>query len=222
MIPPRPALRDLARRFPTVSERCYVRGKLASDPLYPAVLRALDGTDAPLLDIGCGMGLLGFYLRLGGWMPPISGIDYDARKIKTACRLAPDFPGKLDFARGDAMAGLPPHSGSVTILDILQYFPVAERARLLAAAADRVSPGGVLVIRTGLTDSSLRFHITRAMDHVASLARWMKSPPLHYPTAGEITDTLARAGLDGRFTPLWGRTPFNNWLGVFRRANSRD
>ena len=36
----------------------YSRAKLASDPLYPAVADALRGTSAPLLDLGCGIGLL--------------------------------------------------------------------------------------------------------------------------------------------------------------------
>jgi hypothetical protein len=42
--------------------------------------------------------------------------------------------------------------------------------------------------------------------------RWMKSPPVWYPQRQQIEDTLRDAGLRVNFQPLWGRTPFNNWL----------
>ena len=45
----------------------------------------------------------------------------------------------------------------------------------------------------------------------------MKSPPTQYPRKEEIESLLAAAGLQGSLQPLWGRTPFNNWLGVFHR-----
>jgi alpha-methylacyl-CoA racemase len=44
----------------------YTLSKLRSDPLYPGVLDALRGTTAPVLDLGCGLGLLLHALRLGG------------------------------------------------------------------------------------------------------------------------------------------------------------
>lgn len=218
MIPSRAQLKDLCARFPTTGERCYARGKLATDPLYPAVRRAFgERTDKPLLDIGCGMGLLAFYLRLTGWQGPVRGLDYDPRKIETANRLAPGFPGDQQFECADAIQGLPNHLGHVTILDILQYFPELERTRLLEEAASRVAPGALLVLRTGLAAPGWRFRVTRLMDHFANAANWMKAPPLHYPTAPEIENVLRSAGLQGSLTPLWGRTPFNNWLGVFAR-----
>ncbi len=44
----------------------YTLAKLRSDPLYPGVLQALRGSAAPLLDLGCGLGLLAHALRLDG------------------------------------------------------------------------------------------------------------------------------------------------------------
>ena len=41
----------------------YTQAKLRSDPLYPGVVDALRGTTAPLLDLGCGIGLLAHALR---------------------------------------------------------------------------------------------------------------------------------------------------------------
>lgn len=213
-------IRAFASHFPSVPERCYVRGKLATDPLYPAVYEVLQSTRVPLLDIGCGMGVLAFYLRQRGFAHPITGIDYDERKIITACALTEKFGAEMQFFHRDATAGLPDHSGSVTILDILQYFPAPARDVMLRVSAQRVSREGVLIIRTGLVDDSWRFHTTRMMDYVASGLRWMKSPPIHYPVAEELTKLLADEGLIGSFRPLWGNTPFNNWLGVFQREDA--
>src|SRR5690606_36122166 len=56
----------------------YSRGKLGSDPLYPGVCDALRGTTAPLLDLGCGLGLLAHALRADVIDLPYRGVDNDA------------------------------------------------------------------------------------------------------------------------------------------------
>ena len=56
----------------------YSRSKLGSDPLYPGVCEALRGTTAPLLDLGCGLGLLAHALRADGIDIAYRGVDNDA------------------------------------------------------------------------------------------------------------------------------------------------
>jgi trans-aconitate methyltransferase len=218
MKPPSFSLWRFARAFPDPHARCYVASKVATDPLYPAVLEVLKDTPPPLLDLGCGMGVLSFYLRAHGFRNSIHGIDYDLRKIEAAWHvLKKTNAADLTFAQGDAREGLPAHHGSVSILDILQYFPPSDQTRLLTAAASRISPDGVLVIRSGLETPGWRFRFTRWNDRMANRLRWMQEPPVHYPTRESLTSTLAAAGLTGTLRPLHGRTPFNNWLGVFQR-----
>lgn len=213
------SLLEFARQFPTHQERCYTAVKLATDPLYSAVHAALQDTCEPLLDVGCGMGLLAFYLRQRRWLPAITGVDFDERKILTASRLAAQFGEELSFQQADISMALPDFIGSVTALDILQYFSADEQMALLQACARRVSSSGLLVIRTGLTDHSMRFYLTRWADCLAAWTQWLPAPIL-YPSQGEITRILGEEGLHGSFLPLWGHTPFNNWLGVFRRKTS--
>ena len=43
--------------------RNYVRGKLRRDRIYQAAYELLHSSAAPILDVGCGVGLLAFYLR---------------------------------------------------------------------------------------------------------------------------------------------------------------
>ena len=169
------------------------------------------------VDLGCGLGLLAFYLRHQGFHPEILGIDYDASKIEAAQRIAEKhYPGTR-FRHGDAREGIPDFQGSVTILDILQFFQHDEQTRLLTHASRAVAPGGNLVIRSGLRDKGWRFRVTYAGDFLARATRWMKAAPTCYPTRESITGVLEAEGLKGEVTPLWGKTPFNNYLISFRR-----
>ena len=212
-----PDLQQIAALFPGRWNRNYVPAKLRTDPVYAALAERLRDSPLPLLDIGCGLGLLAFFLRSRGIEVPIQGLDYDSRKIegaRRACDLAKSTG--LSFATHDARGGLPDHVGNVSILDILQFFTANEQASLLELAAARVAPGGMLIIRSGLKDDSLRFKITVAGDLLAKVTFWMKAAPTHYPTAGDFHRILSPFG-PVEIRPLWGGTPFNNHLIVLRR-----
>jgi len=207
----------LASYFPRTWDRFYIPAKLKSDPLYGAVYEELRSSDLPLLDLGCGLGLLALYLRERGLDFPVHGLDYDERKIDGArCATTRGSYHGLHFDHHDARTGLPTHSGNVTILDILQFFDPSEQETLLKLAAERVAPGGKLVIRSGLRDDSWRFRITVAGDILAKLTNWMKAGPGHYPTAEDFKRILSPFG-KVRVEPLWGGTPFNNHLVVLER-----
>src|SRR3546814_7749341 len=66
----------------------YIRSKLSTDPLYPGALRALRGSTAPVMDLGCGLGLLAHALRQDGQAMPYYGVDNDADKIGRATAAA--------------------------------------------------------------------------------------------------------------------------------------
>lgn len=199
-------------------DRQYVAAKLRSDPLYEAVLDELRDSPLPLLDLGCGLGVLAIFLREHGLEVPIHSLDYDQRKIDEAQRLSTEKGMKeLRFDFHDAREGLPEHSGNVTILDILQFFSAEQIETLLALAADRVAPGGKLVIRSGLRDRTWRFKATVAGDLLAKATFWMKAGPTHYPTAEDFRTALEPRG-SVRISPLWGGTPFNSHLIVLEKA----
>lgn len=196
----------------------YSRNKLRSDPLYPGVAEALRGSTAPLLDLGCGIGLLAHALHAEGVVLPYRGVDNDAGKIALAQAAARrEALDDVEFAVVDLGTVLPVHQGSVAILDVLQYLPDAAQQRLLDAAIAMLAPGARLVIRSGLEDGSTRMWITRSFDRIANLLGWMNTAPRRYPRAADLRARLERAGLNGEFTPLRGKLPFNNWLIVATR-----
>lgn len=190
----------------------YAKGKLGSDPLYAGVADALRGTTAPLLDLGCGMGLLAHTLALHGVTLPYAGVDSDARKIALAKQSARNARLRdTQFEVVDLATTIPAHRGSVALLDVLQYLPADAQQRTLDAAIGMLTQGARLVIRTGLHDASARARFTHFTDRIGRFIGWMNAAPKRYPDADELRVRLAAAGLDVSIEPWYGKTPFNNW-----------
>jgi SAM-dependent methyltransferase len=193
----------------------YVRWKVRTDPAYAAVLDSVRERNQPLLDLGCGIGLLAFYLREHGFTAPVIGVDFDQRKIDVARVAAQRYRG-IDFIAGDARDPLP-HDHDVVILDILHYFDAASQQQILGNAARAVPAGGVVVIRQSIRDASWRHRLTLIVDALARTFRWMKAERLNFPTRDEVTGAFA-TDFDSEIRPMWGKTPFNTYLFLFRRV----
>jgi len=198
-------------------QRCYIRSKLASDPVYAATAKLIASSPLPLLDIGCGIGLLGQYLHAQGHRQPYLGLDHDPRKI-AAGRIAVRRAG-LDAVMGlrhADVADLPPMHGHVALLDVLHYLPAERQPALLQAAIRHLAPQGCLIIRNVLHEPNWRFHATRIEEFFLRVSGWIPGGAQHYPTADELCAPLENAGLDVRIEPLRGCTPFNSYLIVAR------
>lgn len=198
-------------------QRCYVRSKLASDPVYAATAALIAGSPLPLLDVGCGIGLLGQYLYAQGHRQPYLGLDHDLRKI-AAGRIAAQRAGldtMMSLQHADA-AELPPMHGHVALLDVLHYLPAERQPALLQAAIRHLAPQGCLIIRNVLREPNWRFHATRIEEFFLRASGWIPGGAQHYPTADELRAPLENAGLDVRIEPLRGHTPFNSYLIVAR------
>src|SRR6185436_15470355 len=88
--------RDIASTYlPNQHQYWYSLSKLALDPLYDSVPDAFKDARAPILDLGCGIGLLLHCLRAYGSRSPYVGVDTDAAKIDAA-RAASDRGGHAD------------------------------------------------------------------------------------------------------------------------------
>src|SRR5437773_346966 len=78
----------IAARFHSRLLHHYVASKLRTDPVYLTVYELIRASAEPVLDVGCGVGLLAFYLRERGFQNPIHGLDCDVRKIRKAKQIA--------------------------------------------------------------------------------------------------------------------------------------
>lgn len=191
------------------------------DPLYQGVGGLLAGSPLPVLDVGCGTGLLCFYLLEHGAVGPLHGLDFDSHKIAAARQAAAALPNPPVFHQRDAREPWPAIRGHVCLLDVLHYLSPEAQEKLLISAASHVAPGGSLVIRSGLIADNWRYRFTLFTDRLMNRLRLMKSPPLSYPEQARLEAILCHAGL--RLTtarPLHEGTPFNNHLLIFERAGS--
>ena len=203
----------LAALYDSRSLQGYARWKVRTDPAYSAVRDALQGRTRPVIDLGCGVGLLALYLREQGHDAPIVGIDFDQRKIDVARKAAERYRD-VAFISGDARDPLPPNH-DVVLLDILHYFDSASQQTILSNAARAAENDGVVVIRQGIRDGSWRHRLTAFVDGLARVVRWMKAEQLNFRTREEIEAPFADYVAEVR--PLWGRMPYNSYLFVFRR-----
>ena len=217
----RAAARRVAQRF---RRRSYARGyagsKLRLDPVYRAAAESFAGAPLALLDIGCGMGLLGLYLHERGICDAYLGVDIDPRKLREGKAALAAGPSSLRLDAGDATR-MPPHRGHVALLDVLHYLPFESQAHALREAAERVAAGGALVIRTCLADGSWRFRATQAEEWLLHAAGWMRRDGTRFiPRREQVEAPLRDAGLAVASRPLWGATPFNSYLFVAKRTGS--
>ncbi|RDJ00655.1 class I SAM-dependent methyltransferase [Dyella solisilvae] len=201
-------------------QRRYVNGKLATDPAYAAVAALVADRPLPLLDIGCGIGLLGQYLYAQGAVSGYLGLDHDLRKIEAgrrALRLA-GLERQLQLRHADG-ANTQPMRGHVALLDVLHYLPAEGQRALLANAVAHLAPGGLLIIRNVLRERSWRYLFTRLSESILSASGWMGVGAQHYPSADELRAPLEAAGLVVTLRPLHGRTPFDSYLIVAERQD---
>jgi 2-polyprenyl-3-methyl-5-hydroxy-6-metoxy-1,4-benzoquinol methylase len=206
----------VAARFDERWLRIYAGRKLRSDPIFPAAYEMFRASPEPLVDVGCGVGLLAFYLRERNFLRPISGLDSDGRKIERANAVRQGVYHDLQFLKQDVTNPIA-QTGNIVLFDLLHYLLPDEQSRLLERLAERVAPGGMLVIRDCPRDGNARFWLTHLAERFAQRTSWNMKAVLHFPARERIFAAFDEAQFSRTVEPLWGRTPFNNHLFIFRR-----
>lgn len=207
----------VAARFRTGWLRLYVASKLRSDPAYPAAYELLRDSGEPLLDIGCGLGLLAFYLRERDFRAPVTGLDSDPRKIARAREITENNYEALDFQVQDIREATIRFSGNVALLDLVHYLNPVAQETLLRRLQNQIAPGGLLLLRDCPRDYNARFWMTYLAERFAQGVSWIASPQLHFPSRESINSCFGNSEFSCECRPLWGTTPFNNHLFIFRR-----
>lgn len=196
----------------------YAKGKATWDPAYAAVATLLKASDRPLLDIGCGVGLLAAFLRESGCRQSILGIEPDAAKVRLARDQVAGFYPSLEFQVGDARE-LPGFSGDVVMLDVLHYLDAACQRVVLDGIAARICPGGRALIRTTFRDGTWRYYATLLEEVFIRVSGWIRGGRCHFPTQEEVLAAFRGPEWSFSVTPMWGRTPFNSHLVVVQRLS---
>ena len=207
----------VATQFPQRWLRNYVRGKLRRDRIYQAAYDLLRPSTAPILDVGCGVGLLAFYLRERACRQPVLGLDVDARKIRYGAEIATGHYRDVQLRLHDVRKTVPDFSGNVALFDVLHYLPRDKQTALLTHLADCVGPDGLLIIRDCPRDAGPRYWITWLAERFAQAISWNLNTALNFPSRASIEDVFGPAEFERKSHPLWGASPFNNHIFIFRR-----
>ncbi len=99
------------------------------------------------------------------------------------------------------------------LLDLLHYFREEEQSRILASAA---ATANTVIIRDAIRDGSLRYRLTYLQEVFSRVIRWLRADRLHFLMRDDVIRPFG--GFQVEILPLFGRTPFNNYLFVFRRS----
>ncbi|HEV3498189.1 MAG TPA: class I SAM-dependent methyltransferase, partial [Actinomycetes bacterium] len=128
-----------------LSVRAHVRVRWATCP-FRAVAAELPESGS-VLEVGCGHGLLSLHLALASADRKVTGIDVDRDKLDAATAAA-DRAGLAATFEAVEGAALPegPWDG-IAIVDVLYLLSAGDQRSLLRACAERLAPGGVLVVK---------------------------------------------------------------------------
>ncbi|HYF65749.1 MAG TPA: class I SAM-dependent methyltransferase [Herpetosiphonaceae bacterium] len=158
-----------------------------------AVLALRPGRPLSVLDAGCGTGRIAIELALRG--ADVVGVDLDPRMLERARTVAPG----LDWRQAD-LAGLDLGRAFDVVLlagNVMLFVTPGSEARVVAAMARHLRPGGLLVagFQLGRTAYGLAdYDAAAAAAGLALAARWSTWDGAPWTPASDYAVSVHRAG----------------------------
>lgn len=190
--------------------RGYGKSKVRMDRLYPAALPLIPPGEQ-VLDLGCGIGLLGLLLEARGLHNKTLGIEWDPAKARFGQRLA---QGKA-WARvlcGDLFQVPWPPCSVVTALDVLHYLPAERQRALLFRIGAHLPEGGLLLLRVMDSQAGGLAILARLTERFAVGWQWNRAPGVYWRPLADLRIDLADAGFRPSPIPYTTGTMAGNHL----------
>lgn len=152
------------------------------------VVRPLSGKAA--LDVGCGAGLLCEPLaRMGA---DVTGVDAAPENVMAAAAHSEGSGLEIRYMAGEIGALDIGTFDLVTSMEVLEH--VADKAAFISALADRLAPGGLMVLSTPNRTAQSRLLLVGAAEAIGMVPRGTHHWD-DFATPDELADLLAAAGL---------------------------
>ena len=213
----------------------FARGKLRHDPVYRATLSTdLLRSGGTLLDIGCGQGLaLALLAEAGrafdagtwpaGWPAPprfdrMAGIE-TRRRVARLARGA--LAGDAEIIEADARRASFGRARAILLFDVLHLMRPEEQEGLLAAMAERLEPGGVMLVREADASAGWRSTAVCLGNRLKAIAVGSWRQEFHLRTEAEWRACFTRHGFTAEVHPMGSGTPFANVLFRLTAAEPR-
>jgi uncharacterized protein (DUF2062 family)/SAM-dependent methyltransferase len=223
----------LARVFAAAADRYleysitaweFGRGKLRRDPVYRAALSELAAAHDTIVDVGCGQGLMLATLieartqaHLPDWpdgapapaFARLVGIETRERVARLARRA---LGGHAEISHAAAPAALPASFDAALLFDVLHLMSAEAQQALVAALFDRLTPGGLLLVRDVDAAAGRGFRAVRIGNRLKAIAvgRWRQT--FHFRSAAGWRQLFGDAGFRVEMRPMGEGTPFANVL----------
>jgi len=213
------AAREISRAFPVSRwTKGYIKSKLLTDPVFEAALEKLRDRSGTVVDLGCGLGLLAFWLRRHGNDQRVVGYEQSDWKVAAGMEAARrlEYLG-IDLRRGNMLDADLSGADVVCAFDVLHYLEHAQQREFLKKLAGAARSGSLVVVRTGVRGSGWRSWLTVLEEVGTRVVGWIRGGAVNFPTIEQLETSFLEEGCSMQSRPLWGRTPFSShWLVIER------
>lgn len=212
---------DLVRRTLALYDRSpgvehlFVRVRAALSDL--TVLEHHAPRTGPILDLGCGHGLVSNLLSLGSAGRDVLGIDIDAEKIAAARRTV-GARANVRFERADALTVAGGPYAAITIADVAYLLPPDGQRRLLTRCHQLLDPDGVLLWKSQVRQPRWKYAITWCQEWIMTQLGPTQGHGLYFLDTDESLDALRAAGLRAVALPLHSWRPYTDVLFIAHRT----
>lgn len=190
-------------------ERAFVRVRALLSDL--AAIERQAPPSGPLLELGCGHGLLTNLLALGDARREVLGIDIDSAKIEAARRTIGDRTN-VRFAVRDATAIRDGAYAGIVVADVFYLLPPEEQRRLIATCYRLLRPGGLLVWKTQVRRPRAKFALTYGQEWVMTRLGPTQGQGLFFLDTVASQDAMRHAGFNVVTVPPRAWRPYTDLL----------
>jgi len=137
----------------TLNTRLFITVRKIIFP--PKYIEKMVPEEAKIIDIGCGHGVLAYFLASKGRKRSVTGLDPSAQKISVAKKYFPKLKN-LNYRKGFAK-NIRGRYDVVIIMDVLYLLPAGEKKNILKIIKKLISKKGFLILKETEPNSFLRF-----------------------------------------------------------------
>jgi SAM-dependent methyltransferase len=128
-----------------VYARMFARFKMKFDPMFPKLAGFMKG-GGTVLDIGCGYGVQGVWLKTLFPGLKICALDPDRERIRIARRVL-DGDDEIHVSTAQAFNAYPDTIETALMIDMIHYIPDEELKKILLVIKSRLNKNGRLILR---------------------------------------------------------------------------